>query len=353
MKRHDTSASVAGPIDIHAHHVDADAVATMARIDPANSPTIRRDGERWWMDLPPGFFKDFPQGTSRPLRAGLIDLDTRIADMERQGVARQALSGYTYLSFYNLPGELAAEFHAINNDALLSIVRNDPARFIAFVGLPIQAPELAAAEVRRVAGMTEVAGVGIGTNAAGRNLDDEAMEPMWAAIAEAGLPVLLHPPGSVAGADRMQGYHLVNLVGNPVDSTVAAGRIIFSGILDRYPALRLCLVHGGGFLPYQLGRWDHGWTVRDDAKLRIGRLPSEYVREHFWFDSLTHDPRSLVFLGDRIGWDRVLLGSDYPWDMASDDPVQDLRDAGLDGDRFDRVAAGNAAGFLRQPLATG
>jgi aminocarboxymuconate-semialdehyde decarboxylase len=337
----------AGPIDIHAHHVDADAVAAMARVDRANAPAIRREGERWWMDLPPGFFKDYPQGTMRPLRPGLIDLEVRVADMERQGIARHALSGYTYLSFYNLPGELAAEFHAINNDALLAIARAHPNRFLALPGLPIQAPELAAAEVRRLADLHEVVGIGIGTNAAGRNLDDEAMEQMWAAIAEAGLPVLLHPPGTVAGADRMQGYHLVNLIGNPVDSTVAAGRIIFSGILDRYPALRLCLVHGGGFVPYQLGRWDHGWRVREDTKVRIPRPPGDYVRDHFWFDSLTHDPQALAFLGERVGWDRVMLGTDYPWDMATDRPIDDLRAAGLEGDRFERVAARNAVAFLR------
>jgi aminocarboxymuconate-semialdehyde decarboxylase len=338
-----------GPIDIHAHHVDPDAVAAMARLAPAHSPTIRREDGRWWMDLPPGFFKDFPSGTARPLRAGLIDLDVRLADMDRQGIRTHVLSGYTYLNFYNLAGELAAEFHAIHNDAVIATARARPDRFIAFPGLPIQAPELAAAEVRRLAAIPEVAGLGIGSNAAGANLDDEGMEPLWAAIHEAGLPVLIHPPGSVAGAERMQGYHLFNLIGNPVDSTVAAGRIIFSGILDRYPSLRLCFVHGGGFVPYQLGRWDHGWRVREDTKVRISRLPSEYLAEHFYFDSLTHDRQALNFLGERVGWDRVMLGTDYPWDMATERPLEELDEAGLAGERLEGVSRRNALGFIRRP----
>lgn len=340
-------ARVAGPIDVHAHHVDADAVAAMARIDPSRSPTIHKDAGRWWMDLPPGFFKDYPDGTRRPLGDGLIDLSVRLADMDRQGVKVQVLSGYTYLNFYNLPGGRAAEFHAIHNDAVVATVRAQPDRFRALPALPIQAAELAAAEIRRLAAIPEVVGVGIGSNVAGRNLDGEEMEPMWAALDATGLPVLIHPPGTVAGADRLGGYHLVNLIGNPVDSTVAAGRIIFSGLLDRHPNLRICLVHGGGFVPYQLGRWDHGWRVRADSSERIARPPSEYIATHFWFDSLTHDTQALTFLGDRVGWDRVLLGTDYPWDMATTRPLEELREAGLSDERYEDVTASNALSFLR------
>lgn len=336
------------PIDVHAHHVDPDAVASMRRIDPANAPAIRSDAGRWWMDLPPGFFRDYPNGTTRPLQRGLIDLVTRLADMDRQGVRTQVLSGYTYLNLYNLPGALAAEFHAIHNDAVVAAARAAPGRLVALPGLPLQDPELAAAEVRRLAAIPEVSGVGIGSNVAGMDLDDERMEPFWTAVDDAGLPVLIHPPGTLAGADRMRGYHLANLIGNPVDTTVAAGRLIFSGLLDRHRRLRFCLVHGGGFVPYQLGRWDHGWRVREDTKLRISRPPSDYVRDHFSFDSLTHDPQALRFLGERVGWDRVLLGTDYPWDMATDQPLQDLRRAGLDGDIYDHVTTGNALAFLRR-----
>jgi aminocarboxymuconate-semialdehyde decarboxylase len=334
-------------VDVHAHHVDPDAVARMARLAPDRAPGIRRRDGGWAVELPPGFFEAFPEGTVRPIPAGLIDIDVRLADMDRQGVRVHALSGYTYLNFYHLPGDVAAEFHAIHNDAVVATARRAPGRFLALPGLPLQAPELAADEVRRLAALPEVAGLGIGSNAAGMDLDDQRLEPTWAAIDEARLPVLVHPPGTVAGADRMGDYHLVNLVGNPVDSTVAAARIILSGLLDRHPNLRFCLVHGGGFVPYQIGRWDHGWRARDDVSARTARPPSSYLRGRIFFDSLTHSPEALAFLGARVGWDQVLMGTDYPWDMSTDQPLEDLAAAGIEGDRLRAVAGGNARAFLR------
>jgi aminocarboxymuconate-semialdehyde decarboxylase len=350
----DRSIAPADAIDVHAHHVDPDAVAEMGRLAPGRAPTLRSLGEgRWTMDLPPGFFRAFPDGTSRAIPTGLIDLGARLTDMDRQGLQTHVLEGYTYLNFYHLPGELAAAFYEIHNDAVIATARLAPGRFVAMPGLPLQDPERATAEVHRLAGIPEVAGLGIGSNAGGMDLDDERYEPMWAAIDAARLPVLVHPPGSVAGSDRMGAYHLVNLIGNPVDSTVAAGRIILSGLLDRYPNLRFCFVHGGGFVPYQLGRWDHGWRVRDDVKARTPRPPSEYLRGRIFFDSLTHDPQALAFLGARVGWDHVLLGTDYPWDMSDVDPIASLLAAGLDRAQMQLVAVDNIRAWLRPGVAPG
>jgi aminocarboxymuconate-semialdehyde decarboxylase len=350
----DRSVAPTDAIDIHAHHVDPDAVAEMGRLAPGRAPRLRLLGEgRWTMDLPPGFFRAFPDGTSRAIPAGLIDLETRLADMDRQGLRTHVLEGYTYLNFYHLPGELAAAFYEIHNNAVVAAARSAPDRLVALPGLPLQDPERATAEVARLSGVAEVAGLGIGSNAVGIDLDDERYEPMWAAIDAAGLPVLIHPPGTVAGSDRMSGYHLVNLIGNPVDSTVAAGRIILSGLLDRYPNLRFCFVHGGGFVPYQLGRWDHGWRVRDDVRARTSRPPSAYLAGRIFFDSLTHDPQALAFLGERVGWNHVLLGTDYPWDMSNERPLESLVEAGLDRERIRLVAAANVRAWLRPGYAPG
>lgn len=341
-----------GAIDVHAHHVDPDAVAAMGRVAPGRAPVLRRlDDARWAVDLPPGFFRAFPDGTTRTVPAGLVDVEVRRRDMARMGVRTHVLGPYTYLNLYHLPGELAAEFHALHNDAVVATARQEPDRFVALPGVPLQAPELAAAEVRRLATLPEVGGIGIGSNVAGRDLDDPALDPFWTAIHDAGLPVLIHPPGQVAGADRMRDYHLVNLIGNPVDSTVAAGRLILSGAFERWPGLRILLVHGGGFLPYQVGRWDHAWRLREDVRARTPRPPSSYLAGHVFFDSLTHSPESLCFLGERVGWDHVLLGTDYPWDMSTETPLEDLRAAGLEGDRLRAVARGNALRWLRRPAA--
>jgi len=339
-------------IDVHAHHVDPDAVAEMSRRSPGRAPTLRRlDDRRWAFDLPPGFFKSFPDGTTRTVPAGLIDLDARLADMDRMRVRAHVLGPYTYLNLYHLPGELAAEFHALHNDATVATARHDPDRFIALPGVPMQAPELAASEVRRLAAIPEVAGIGIGTNIGGRDLDDPDFDPFWTSIDETALPVLLHPPGQVAGADRLGDYHLVNLIGNPVDSTVAIGRLILSGAFDRWPNLRVLLVHGGGFLPYQVGRWDHAWRLRDDVKARTPNPPSTVLPGRVFFDSLTHSPESLRFLGQRMGWDHVLLGTDYPWDMSTERPLEDLAEAGIEGEALQLVARDNARRWLRLPDA--
>lgn len=340
-------------VDVHAHHVDPDAVAEMSRLAPGLAPALRRlDAERWAVDLPPGFFKSFPDGTTRTVPAGLLDLEVRLRDMARMRVAAHVLGPYTYLNLYHLPGDVAAAFHVIHNDATIATARHDPAHFIALPGLPMQAPEHAAAEVHRLAAIPEVAGIGIGSNVGGRDLDDPAFDPVWAAIDEARLPVLIHPPGQVAGADRMRDYHLVNLIGNPVDSTVAVARLILSGALDRWRNLRLILVHGGGFLPYQIGRWDHAWSRRDDVRARTANPPSTYLPGRVAFDSLTHSPESLRFLGERMGWDHVMLGTDYPWDMSTERPLEDLDVAGIVGERLGLVALENALRWLRLPAAT-
>lgn len=342
-----------GAIDVHAHHIDPDAVAEMSRRSPGRAPSLRRlDEGNWAVDLPPGFFKAFPDGTTRTVPAGLLDLDVRRADMDRMGVKAHVLGPYTYLNLYHLPGELAAEFHVLHNDATISAAREDPERLIALPGVPMQAPELAADEVRRLAAIAEVAGIGIGTNVGGTDLDEERFAPFWVAIDETKLPVLIHPPGQVAGADRMRDYHLVNLVGNPTDSTVAVGRIILSGMLDRYPNLRILAVHGGGFVPYQIGRWDHAWGLRDDVKARTPRPPSAYLAGRVFFDTLTHSPESLRFLGERMGWEHVLMGTDYPWDMSTERPIEELHEAGLEGDVLRKVARDNALDFLRLPVSS-
>jgi aminocarboxymuconate-semialdehyde decarboxylase len=129
---------------------------------------------------------------------------------------------------------------------------------------------------------------------------------------------------SLAGADRLHGYYLQNLIGPPLESTIAMGRLIFGGVLERHPALRFGWVHGGGFTPYQIGRWDHGWACRPEPRVAVDATPPRTYFGRMYFDTLTHDPLSLELLGRRVGWDHVMVGSDYPFDMSSSDPVGDV-----------------------------
>jgi aminocarboxymuconate-semialdehyde decarboxylase len=203
-------------------------------------------------------------------------------------------------------------------------------------------------ELGRIAAYRRVRGVQLGTNIAGVNLDTPDLEPLWQALEDANLPVWVHgDQRMLAGADRLNRYYLQNFIGQPLESTIAMGYLIFGGVLEHHPALRFGWVHGGGFLPYQVGRWDHGWGVRSEAAEVIHKTrPSEYFKR-MWFDSLTHDPLSLEFLGRRVGWHKVVLGSDYPFDMASADPVGGVDAVDLSAEERAQVLEKNALPFLR------
>ncbi|WP_165064890.1 amidohydrolase family protein [Marisediminicola senii] len=309
-------------IDIHAHTVPEGFIRELATVVPAATPTVtKRDGE-WWFDYPGG-------RRSGPVPAGMFDLGERIIDMDACGVDVQALSVPPTHFGYRLPAEAAADAARMHNDAMIEMARQFPERFRVLAHLPMQSEHHALAELSRLVELPEIVGVELSTNVAGVNLGNEKHEAIWQALDAAGLAVVLHP-GDVAGADRMHDHYLHNFVGNPTDTTLAAGSLLFGGVLSRNEALRVALLHGGGFLPYQIGRFDHGWRVRPEARTHLDRLPSELL-SRFWFDSLTHDPLSLRFLHDRVGDDRLCLGSDYPFDMADPDPIGSLRAALADG----------------------
>ena len=157
-------------------------------------------------------------------------------------------------------------------------------------------------------------GAMIGSNIDGKNLDDPSFEPLWAAAAELDAFMMIHP-GNVAGADRLRSYYLGNLIGNPLDTTIAAACLIFGGVLERHPKLNFVMVHGGGFIPYQGGRWVHGWHVRPEPKVHLKHSPAPYL-DRFLYDTILHSKTSLEFLISSVGADRVFLGSDYPYDMG-------------------------------------
>jgi aminocarboxymuconate-semialdehyde decarboxylase len=166
-------------------------------------------------------------------------------------------------------------------------------------------------------------GAMIGSNVEGRNLDDPAFEPLWETAAALGVLLIIHPV-TVAGADRLGAYYLANLIGNPLDTTIAAACLVFGGVLERHPKLKVCLVHGGGFVPYQAGRWVHGWKVRPEPQIHLKQSPQPWI-ERFYYDTILHAKPQLEFLVDSIGPARVMLGSDYPYDMGTGECVRQVK----------------------------
>ena len=179
----------------------------------------------------------------------------------------------------------------------------------------MQAPDKAADELRRAMSKLGLHGAMIGSNIGGKNLDDPSFEPLWAAAAEHDALMLIHP-GNVAGADRLRSYYLNNLIGNPLDTTIAAACLVFGGVIERYPNIRFYMVHGGGFTPYQAGRWQHGWHVRPEPQKFLKKPPAETIRTFYW-DTILHSRPQLEFLVQEFGAAHVILGSDYPYDMGT------------------------------------
>lgn len=280
----------------------------------------------------------------KPFPRGGFDLEQRFKDMVAMAVDMQVLSATPQTYLYNQEAALGAVTSAIQNDQIAKLVKAQPDRFVGIATLPMQDGERAAAELRRAVTKLGLKGAMIGSNVQGKNLDDPAFEPLWQTAAELDAFIFIHPV-TVAGSDRLKPYYLVNLVGNPLDTTIAAACLVFGGVFDRYPKLKVCLAHGGGFVPFQAGRWAHGWQVRPEPKKNVAARPDDVV-ERFFYDTILHSPQSLEFLVSRAGVSRVMLGSDYPYDMAMMDCVQAVRALSVSDADKDEILSGRARAVI-------
>jgi len=324
-------------IDIHAHILTEDTIRLLQSEAPKIAPRLSdTDDQFGTLEVAGNAYRHFPRGG--------WDVERRLNDMAANKVDMQVLSVCPQTFIYAQPPALAAVFARIQNEQLAKLAKQRPDRFLAIATLPMQAPKQAAEELRHAVTVLGLKGAHIGSNIAGKNLDDPGLEEVWATAAELGAFILLHPI-NVAGADRLSSYYLTNLIGNPLDTTIAAACLVFSGVLERYPALKICLAHGGGFVPYQAGRFAHGWQVRSEPKRRLSKPPAESLKR-FYFDTIVHAKEPLEFLVASAGADRVLLGSDYPFDMGAPDGVLQVRGLSLSAAQQACVLGGTAQALL-------
>lgn len=279
------------------------------------------------------------------LATKLTDPAVRLEDMDRMGVDVQALSVAPPQYYYWTDPGLGRRLARMQNEHLAEIVTGHPERFVGLATVPLQDVDAAVAELEHCITQLGFRGVEICTNVNGLDLDDPRFRPFFAAAESLGAFVLLHPHGFTEGR-RLAPYYLTNVIGNPLDTTIAATRLIHGGVLAEHPGLVLCLVHGGGYLPFYSSRMDHAWSARPEGGHHIDRPPSEYLSQ-VYVDCLVFDEVHLADLIDRMGTDHVVVGTDYPYDMGYYDPVGQVgKVPGLtDSDRA-QILGGTAARLL-------
>jgi aminocarboxymuconate-semialdehyde decarboxylase len=322
-------------IDIHAHFVPEEYLRL-----------IESEGEPHGLRLRPGstgpliMIGQTPIG---PITAGYHNLDLRLKEMDANRVRVHALSLMPPMVYWG-DGSLGLRLARLVNDAMAEANRLHPDRFVFFATLPMQDPEAAANEVNRAVTELGCRGIYLGTNVRGKELSDPSFLPVFERIHTLGAPIFLHPL-NVIGSQRLTNYYLHNLLGNPFDTAVAAANLIFSGLLDRFPKLTVCLPHAGGALPYLIGRLNRGWKVRTECKT-LKKPPSSYLRR-FTYDTISHAPESLQYLIKLVGADRVMMGSDYCFDMGYRRPVEVVGALKLNRADQEKILGRNAMRLLR------
>ncbi|WP_327721001.1 amidohydrolase [Streptomyces sp. NBC_00490] len=326
-------------VDVHAHLLIPEveeAVAALPGLAEARALDARRNGAASLAVSGPMVRSIVPKAT---------DVSLRLATMDAQGVDIQLVSPSPSHYHYWADEETAEKVYRLANEATAAHCAQAPDRLRGLGIVPLQHPEQA---VRALSHALDqgLSGVEISSHAPGRELSDPAYEPLWALAEATGAILFLHPFGCTLD-ERLDRWYLSNVVGQPTENAVALSHLIFSGVLDRHPGLKIVAAHGGGYLPTHIGRSDHAWSARSDAGAGCAHPPSSYLGR-IWFDSLVHDPHVLRELVRAAGADRVLLGSDFPFDMGTEDPVGALRAARLPDPDFHAVRGGNAVALLRK-----
>jgi aminocarboxymuconate-semialdehyde decarboxylase len=246
--------------------------------------------------------------------------EERLADMDSLGVDVHVVSPYVGFYNYQLDTKVATATARATNDEIASMTRAWPTRFAGLGTLPMQDVKASIAELERCVTQLGLKGAEINDHVNGRTLEEPEFRPFWKAADQLGALIFFHQAGETLVSPRTKRYHLPNTVGNLVDRAVTFATLVSGGVMDECPNLKIVLGHGGGYTCYGIGRMDRGWQVRTEARANISQPPSAYLRR-FYYDCIVYTESALRFLIDTVGADRVVFGTDWPYDMALDWPV--------------------------------
>jgi len=327
-------------IDIHCHYLNQAVAARVAHLNPAQyEPSV---------EFANALTREVNVKQMRDRGPKLSTIETRLKDMDRMGIDIQAISPAPNQTYYWTEPELGAELSRLVNDRLAEIVATWPDRFVALGTVPLQNVDLALVELERCVKQLGLRGVEINPSVNGMDLTDPRLnlEKFFARAQAFDVVIFMHPIGFTQG-ERLVDHYFNNVIGNPMETTIAASHLIFDGVMQRNPKLKVVLPHAGGYLAHYWARMDHAYRARADCRTVIRKAPSSYLKK-MYFDTISFDPQMLRHMIDQYGPGHVLLGTDYPYDMGEEDPV------GLIGSvprlkraERDMIEGGNAARLLK------
>src|SRR6516225_89513 len=298
-------------IDIHSHVAVPEAAALVKpHLDPATTPLAH------FADAPT---KALSAKQEEDIRARITGYDARLAEMDAMGLDMQLIMPPPNQCTYAVPLDIAVKVARLVNEGLAQYVAKKPDRFIALGTVPLADGAEAATELERCMRSLGMKGVEILTNVTGHELSEPQYAPFWKKAEELGALVVIHPNGFTEGK-RLTRFYFNNVIGNPLETTIALHYLIFDGVLERHPSLKIIAVHGGGYLGSYTGRIDHAWGARSDSHGALPQPPTTYLKR-IYVDTVVFTPHQLRALVEVFGPDRLLLGTDYPYDMAEYDPL--------------------------------
>ena len=324
-------------IDMHTHALSKRVEPLVAgHYDPMDNP-YRRDMSPASRDT------DAEQGKLLPKL--MLDIAARREVMQRMGVDFQVIAPAPAQQHYWADEDLQCALSRVQNEDIAALVAQDPAHFAGMGTLPMRFPARAIEEAVHAVETLGLRGFQIDTRVETVELSAPAFDPLYARLAKLRVPLFVHPLGFSHG-QRLAPFFMVNSVGQPIEETLAISHFIMGGVLDRHPDLAIVIAHGGGFYPFYSARMDHAWKVRPEVRKLTADAPSSYLKR-LWFDTCVFAPQLIDALVATVGIDRVMMGSDYPFDMGDDDPVGLVRRTKLSHSELEKVLCSNAKGLFK------
>jgi aminocarboxymuconate-semialdehyde decarboxylase len=333
-----TTPAVHRAIDIHHHYVPMPLIEETQKHGATMGVAVSEERGSYALS--------FAGSKPHRLQPPIFDVEGHIAAMDQGRVRMATLEANTNSLGYRLPDAQGEAWSILYNDCVSALTRQRPDRFVGMATVPLQEPRRAAKVLEQAVTAHNFRGAFIGTNVNGQYYNSVEFDPFWAKAEELDVLVVIHPE-HIAGAERMTEFGLNAVCGNPADSTLCLGYMLYSGVFDRFPKLKICALHGGGFLPYHLGRFDKEFVTGKKVRPAQATKPPSAYLSNLYFDTLVYDVDTLAYLKNKVGADHLMLGTDYPYTLGDWLGVEKIEALDCPEVEKDALLEGNARRLLK------